>query len=178
MDWFMTSSGSPHPDSYRRVTNPARYAVLHAETRSLIESLVTRYQVISQTGSIEVDFPEWKGSPGEVIRLQPADGAPVTFLFTDFPGVLIRFGQWATEAFPVCGCDVCDEKPDDVVTRMRNLIDLIVAGGYQEVLTKRSLRQSFDWPQGLSITERRIGRAERRRLGQPASHKWRPWHRR
>jgi hypothetical protein len=99
----------------------------------------------------------------------------VVFLFTDFPGVVIRFGQWATDAFPVCGCDACDEKPGDVILRMRNLIDLVVVGGYQEVLTKRFLRQSFDWAQGSSITERRIGRAERRRLGQPGSYKWPPW---
>jgi hypothetical protein len=178
MDWIGPSPDAPYPDSYGRVTNPQRYAVLHDEARSLIESLVTTFDVIAEVGNVEVDFPEWKGPPGEVIRLKPSNGAPVAFLFTDFPGVVIRFGEWRTEAFPVCGCDACDEKPDDVIFRMRTMIELVVAGGYQEVLTKRSLRQSFDWPQGLSITERRVGRVERRRLGQPASHKWQPWPRR
>jgi len=168
----------PLPDSYGRVTNPERYAVLHVETRSLIESLVATYDVVSETGNVEISFPEWNGSPGEVVRLRPAEGTPVAFLFTDFPGVVIGFGEWRVEGFPNCGCDACDEKPDDVIVRLRTLIDLIIAGGYQEVLTKRSIRQSFDWPQGLSITERRIGRAERRRLGSPASHKWPPWPRR
>jgi hypothetical protein len=178
MDWTGPSPDAPHLDSYGRVTNPQRYAVLHDEARSIIESLVTTFDVIAEVGNVEVDFPEWKGSPGEVIRLEPSNGAPVAFLFTDFPGVVIRFGEWRTEAFPVCGCDACDEKPDDVMFRMRTVIELVVAGGYQEVLTKRSLRQSFDWPQGLSITERRLRRVERRRLGQPASHKWQPWPRR
>lgn len=149
--------------------------MLHDEARSLIEGLVTTYDVIAEVGNVEADFPDWKGSIGEVMRLVPSNGTPVAFLFTDFPGVLIRFGEWEADAFPNCGCDACDEKPDDVMTRMRNLIDLIIAGGYQEVLTKRSLRQSFDWPQGLSIRERRIGRTERRRLGPPGSHKWPPW---
>ena len=177
MGWF-TTSDTPHPDLYGRVTNPQRYAVLHEETTSLIENLVSTYDVISEPGNVALDFPEWKGSTGDAIRLHPTQGTPVAFLFTDFPGVVIRFGEWEADAFPNCGCDACDEKPDDVMTRMTNLIDLIIAGGYQEVLTKRSLRQSFDWPQGLSITERRVGRVERRRLGQPASHKWQPWPRR
>ena len=152
--------------------------MLHEETRSLIESLVSTYDVISEPGDVGIDFPDWRGSIGEVTRLHPTQGTPVVFLFTDFPGILIRFGEWRTEAFPVCGCDACDEKPDDVTFRMRTMIELVVAGGYQEVLTKRSLRQSFDWPQGLSVTERRIDRAERSRLGQPGSHRWPPWPRR
>ena len=172
--WFRIGS-SPLPDSYGRVTNPQRYTVLHDEARSLIDGLVTTYDVISETGDVGIEFPQWRGSTGEVIRLHPRHGTPVTFLFTDFPGILIRFGEWRTEAFPVCGCDACDEKPDDVIIRMRAMIELVVAGGSQEVLTKRSLRQSFDWPQGLTVTERRIGRDERRRLGQPASRKWSPW---
>jgi Family of unknown function (DUF6226) len=175
--WFRIGS-SPLPDSYGRVTNPERYAVLHEETRSLIESLVSTYNVISEPGNVGIDFPDWKGSTGDAIRLHPTQGTPVVFLFTDFPGILIRFGEWNTEAFPNCGCDACDEKPDDVIFRMRTMIELVVAGGYQEVLTKRSLRQSFDWPQGLSVTERRISRAERSGLGQPGSHKWPPWPRR
>lgn len=175
--WFKVGP-SPLPDSYGRVTNPERYAVLHAETRSLIESLVSTYDVISEPGNVELDFPEWKGSTGDVVRLAPTRGVPLAFLFTDFPGVLMRLGEWGVEPFPICGCDACDEKPDDVILRMRTMIELVVVGGYQEVLTKRSLRQSFDWPHGLSVTERRISRDERRRLGEPGSHKWPPWTRR
>ena len=149
--------------------------MLHEETRSLIESLVSTYDVISEPGNVGLDFPEWKGSTGEVVRLAPTRGVPLAFRFTDFPGVLVRLGEWGVEPFPVCGCDACDEKPDDVMLRMRTMIDLVVAGGYQEALTKRSLRQSFDWPQGISVTERRIDRDERRRLGHRGSHKWPAW---
>ena len=102
----------PHPESYGRVTNPERYAVLHEETRSLIESLVSKCDVISHPGDVGLDFPEWKGSTGEVVRLAPTRGVPLAFLFTDFPGVLIRLGEWGVEPFPVCGCDACDEKPE------------------------------------------------------------------
>jgi hypothetical protein len=99
--WFRV--GSPLPDSYGRVTNPERYAVLHEETRSLIESLVSTYDVISEPGNVGLDFPEWKGSTGEVVRLAPTGGVPLAFLFTDFPGVLMRLGEWGVEPFPVCG---------------------------------------------------------------------------
>jgi hypothetical protein len=175
MEWIVPSPDGPHPDSYGRVTNPERYSVLHDEARSIIESLVSTYEVMAETGDVAIDFPEWMGSAGDVTRLVPTQGTPVALLFTDFPGVVVRLGEWGTEAFPVCGCDACDEKPDEVIVRLRNLIDLVIAGGYQEVLTKRSLRQSFDGPQGLSVSETRIHRAERRRLGQLGSHKWPPW---
>jgi hypothetical protein len=62
MDWI-AGSDSPHPDSYGRVTNPERYAVLHDEARSLIESLVTSYDVTAVSGDVAIDFPEWKARP-------------------------------------------------------------------------------------------------------------------
>lgn len=173
-------SKPPHPEAYGRVTNPERYAVLHDEARSIIESLVTTFVVVGEVGSVEVDFPEWKGSPGEVIRLSPTRGVPLAFLFTDFPGVLIRLGEWGVEPLPACGCDACDEKPNEVIDRMREVIESAVAGDYEERLIRGWLRNgwlSFTGP-GTRSGTRRLGPGEGRRLGQSASHKWPPWPRR
>ena len=154
--------------------------MLHDEARSLIERLVATYDVMATTGDVAIDFPEWKGAPGEVIRLAPTGGVPLAFLFTDFPGILVRLGEWGIEPFPVCGCDACDEKPDDEIIRMREVIESAVAGDYEERLIRGWLRKgwlSFTGP-GTRSGTRRLGPGEGRRLGRPASHKWQPWPRR
>ena len=171
---------SPHPDSYGRVTNPERYAVLHDEARSLIESLMTTYDVVAEPGELAVDFPEWKGAAGEVVRLVPAEGTAVSLVFTDFPGVVVLLGEWGREGFPSCGCDACDEKPNDVIVRMREWIESAVAGEYEETLTRGWLGRGSavtHVPGSWSSTSR-LGPAEGRHLGKPGSHKWPPWPRR
>jgi len=176
--WFKVGSGPPS-ESYGRVTNSERYAVLHDEANSIIESLVSTYEVMAETGDVAIDFPEWKGSAGDVTRLVPTQGTPMAFLFTDFPGVVIRLGEWGTEAFPVCGCDACDDKPGDVIDRMREVIESAVAGDYEERISRGWLRKgwlSFSGPRTSGT--RRLGPGEGRRLGQPGSHKWPPWPRR
>ena len=120
-------AASPIPSGTRWCTD---------EARSLIDSLVSTYEVMAETGDAAIDFPEWKGSPGQVTRLAPSGGVPLAFLFTDFPGVLIRLGEWGVEPFPACGCDACDEKPNEVIHRMREVIESAVAGDYEERLIR------------------------------------------
>ncbi len=168
----------PDPDSYGRVTNPDRYRVVVDSAKSLIDKLLETYHVARSVGNSQIDFPEWGTSSGETLRLIPGRGTPLTIAFTAFPGVLVRFGSWGRESFPDCGCDACDEKPADVIQQMTTLIETAVAGGYQEELTRKSLRCSFVGPWGSSIRDTRLRRGEWRRHGKRGSRLWPQWPRR
>ena len=164
----------PDDDAYGRVTNPERYRPVADAAAALIDELAAGYDVARSTGSSGDDFPDWLGSPSSTTRLVPGHGAPLVFMITDFPGAVVRFGEWTVEAFPGCGCDACDERPEDEVERMYGLVEAAVAGHYEEELTRRELRHSTTG--GSSRT--RLGRGEWRRHGRPGRHRWPPWPRR
>ena len=70
------------------------------------------------------------------IELSPDDPdcAPVTVVFTGFPGVRVRFGKWKEEPFPNCGCDACDEDADGEIEGMTEMFESVVAGGFIEAV--------------------------------------------
>lgn len=163
-------------DAYGRVTNPERYAVVVDAARSLVDELVASYDVVPVSGDPVTDFTEFGGSAVELIRLQPSEGAPLAVLVTDFPGVILRAGRWGVEGFPVCGCDACDESPDDLIEELRRVAGAVVAGRYEEWLTRRRKRYSFSGPWGSTSREERLRRRQWRRLGEPlGSRRWPPW---
>jgi hypothetical protein len=168
-------SPRPEPKAYGRVTNPERYAVVVGRARRLIDWLVERFDATSEDGDVSVDFPRWRGVEGETVRLRPAQGAPITLMITEFPGVVARFGQWGEEGFPSCGCDACDEDPAEVIDRLERLIDAAVRGEYCERLTRRWLWTSFSGPGGSEWSRARVLRSQRRYLGRRGRHEWLPW---
>jgi hypothetical protein len=165
----------PDEDAYGRVTRPERYQVVANAATVLINTLVEVFDVEATSGSSAVDFPDWQEAPIETVRLVPPAGAPLAFLITDFPGVLVRFGEWGREAFPGCGCDACDEQPTAVIERMSRLVEAAVEGRYEEEMTKRKLRYSFAGAWGGESHDGRTEPGERRRHGPPGAHKWPPW---
>ncbi len=70
------------------------------------------------------------------IKLSPNDPdcAPVTVVFTDFPGLKIRLGKWNEEPFPDCGCDACNEDVDEEIAYMTELFESVVSGGFLEAI--------------------------------------------
>jgi hypothetical protein len=88
---------------------------------------------------------------------------------------VIRFGAWGQEAFPLCGCDACNEEPVEEIERMDRLVEATIAGGYRERMTRRWLWCSFTGPWGSQEKRSRLGRRERRRLGSRGVHDWPPW---
>jgi hypothetical protein len=168
----------PDPDAYGRVTDPERYRTVVDAAESLIDDLVETFRVVRSTGDSAVDFPERHAPSQATIRLVPEQGVPISFALTDFPGVLLRFGTVGADAFPRCGCDACDEAPDEAVDQMTRLVWSLVAGDYREEVTRREVRFTFG---GASVFERR---EERRRWGwhrRPRRRRvreWPPWSRR
>lgn len=132
----------PDDDAFGRVTRPERYRVLHEAAAALLDSLEAAHPVDRFDGHDLADTA-WPGSPAT--QLVPrGGGAPITVTFTPFPGVMIHFGHQASEAFPACGCDGCDEEPDEVVAELLGLVRTVVAGG----LTERRIRRL--WQRDLS----------------------------
>ena len=61
--------------------------------------------------------------PNEVVhavRVTPRNpaSAPLTFVFTPFPGVYLHAGSLHDFHFPVCGCDACDDSVADLVEEL------------------------------------------------------------
>ena len=65
------------------------------------------------------------------VKLSPRDpdAAPITVVFTAFPGLHLRFGRWYREPFPDCGCDACDESAEGEIERLNEMVDAVAAGG-------------------------------------------------
>lgn len=166
-----------HPDeeAYGRVTDPERYHAVVDAARVLIDDLISTYEIHPTAGDQGADFPDFGGSAREVIRLQPSEGAPLVFMFTHFPGVFIRAGQWCVEAFPACGCDACDESPVDVIDRLSDLVNAVVGGGYEEELTGRTLSYTLAGAWGSSANEIRLQRGEWKQYGVRGAHQWPGW---
>jgi hypothetical protein len=113
---------------------------------------------------------------GRSVRVAPAGGgAPVTFTFTDFPGVRLAAGSWFGDRFPECGCDACDEQPGPLEEQLRELVADVVAGRLREWWDGERL--GFDRPhrRGWSLV---TDPAVRAGLGPPAERRWPPWPRR
>jgi hypothetical protein len=174
----MVDFDSPDEEAYERVTNPERFQAVVDAARGMIGEVVKTYEVESTPGNQSVDFPDWIGPFVEVMRLRPSQGAPLTFLFTEFPGVIVRVGDWCVEGLPACGCDACNESPPEIVERLSDLVDAAVEGRFEEELTKRTLTYTVSGRSGSESTERRLVRGEWKRRGVPAVHRWPAWSKR
>jgi hypothetical protein len=167
----------PDDDAYGRVTNPERFGRVVDATRSLVQILEATYdvEVHHTVGGFQIGSNNLGEPDGETLHLVPREGAPIPIAITGLPGLVIRFGEWGVERFPTCGCDACDEQPESEIERMAELVNAVVAGRYEEELTRRSLRTSFSRPWGSSSSEVRLEKRESEEYGQPAVHCWAKW---
>ena len=129
-NWNWGGEGPPD-EAYSRVTEPERFAPLHGWALEAVARLQTEYEAtLNQDG---VTDSELKRSPlsRPLIKFTPIQdsSAPITIAFTDFPGLGLRMGRWFTDYFPSCGCDACDEVPEDEFERFTELLSDVVAGG-------------------------------------------------
>lgn len=174
---FAVESHRPGNDAYGRVTNPERYESVVDAARALMAGFVAVFEVELTSGDPRIDFPEISSVTGEVIRLRPRQGAPLAFMFTGFPGVIVGSGKWCVEQLPACGCDACDESPQEVVDRLSRLMGAVVDGRFEEELTKRSLSYTSAGVWGSSSSKRRLVGGEWKKYGSPGFRQWPAWSR-
>jgi hypothetical protein len=127
-------NAGPPDEAYSRVTQPERFAPLHALALNRADELAARFEVAVQEGfGIDPEL-ESVGVARPTVSLTPANPAeaPLTIAFTSFPGLRVRLGRWLTDAFPVCGCDACDESFEGEAERFTWRVDQLINGRFRE----------------------------------------------
>lgn len=116
---------------YERVTNPERFARLHQVANELMRELQERFEVLVEAVAPEGEHP--RSQALSAVRVSPRNGAAaVTITQTSFPGLFVRFGSEHSEHFPSCGCDACDERPDEVADNLREKVLAVTRGRFSE----------------------------------------------
>ncbi|SEJ66626.1 hypothetical protein SAMN04487917_10933 [Arthrobacter sp. yr096] len=126
---------SPPEDSYSVDTHRERFEGLHQVAKALVEYMNSTYDVdVSVDPAHAADLSVNAGEVMEVARVTPRDpsAAPLTFVWTAYPGVVVHAGLLHDFPFPICGCDACDETVDSEATRLEMLVLSVAAGGYGE----------------------------------------------
>jgi hypothetical protein len=117
------------------VTNPQRFAPLHNLAAELLDRLEREFDVERMNGpGLDPELEEHCKAAQPSISLVPRDvgAAPLTVVFTAFPGLYVRFGRWCTMAFPTCGCDACDETIESEAERLKSMIEDLIEGRFRE----------------------------------------------
>ena len=136
MGRFNWGREGPPDEAYSRVTEPERFAPLHGWALEAVARLQTEYEVTLDEGGVTDADLERSPLSRPLMKLTPIhdSSAPITIAFTDFPGLGIRVGRWLTDWFPSCGCDACDEMPEDAFEGLTELLSDVVAGRFRESL--------------------------------------------
>ena len=130
-DW---GKGEPPTDAYSRVTEPERFRLLHDWALEVVARLQTEYEVTLVEGEgmdAELERAPLSRPTIKLTTLQDSC-VPITIAFTDFPALVVRVGRWVTDYFPSCGCDACDEMPEEEFERFTELLSDVVAGRFRE----------------------------------------------
>jgi Family of unknown function (DUF6226) len=162
-------------DGYGQVSNPGRYAVLHDAAAGTLAELERRYAVTRQSGcDLDAELTD-RVTAFRVERLSPNDlgAAQVTVAFTDFPGVIVRFGRWHIEAFPRCGCDACDETPGDLVESLVEELNAVATGDFSE--SNNSYRFTLQHGSQSGWSGARMSSSSNHPLPTPPPSGWQRW---
>lgn len=130
-------AAGPPDEAYSRVTDPQRYASLHAIARDVLDDLQRRFDVTAHASS-ELDPNRATQAPLTTLIPSDAKSSPLSIAFTAFPGLVVRFGRTYREPIPVCGCDACDETVDDCVELLRDIVDAVITGSFGERIVRDS----------------------------------------
>ncbi|MET4135431.1 DUF6226 family protein [Pseudarthrobacter sp. PvP090] len=127
--------GGPDPESYNVESHPERFAGLHVVVRALIDHLTAVYDVAVLDDPVHAGELLIEGRDVlNAVKITPrgSGAAALTFVLTGCPGVMVHAGALHDFAFPVCGCDACDETVETTADRLEMLVLSVAAGGYSE----------------------------------------------
>jgi Family of unknown function (DUF6226) len=175
----------PPDEAYSRVTRDLQtlFAPVVEVARRTVDELAAHYNVDRRPAS-PADLARVDGCVSDALDatvLEPRSGDRSLLIVgvCDLPGVHLAFGRWASEHLPVCGCDACDETPEELLEKLTGVRDLVV-GGFGEW----ARLEAGQWWLGHQTidgsSEGSLDRAERRELGirEPVELAWQPWRRR
>ncbi|MCK6210695.1 hypothetical protein KZX45_09100 [Georgenia sp. EYE_87] len=131
---------SPPEDKYSVDSHPERFAPLHEVADALVTHLLGTYDVGTDDDlSCAADLLHPREDVVRAVRLTPTDpdAAPMTFVWTSYPGVVIHAGVLHDFPYPNCGCDACDETAGSQAEEMEYQVFAVAAGGYREAVRGR-----------------------------------------
>ncbi len=149
---------SPPEDTYSVVTHPERFAPIHTVAEALILHLRNTYDVqVDEGAELAADLlhPVYH-EVVRAVRIRPNDPAcaPLTLIFTAYPGIYMHAGVLNDFHYPVCGCDACDSTWQAEADALEQQMLGVVAGHYRETLERRELDpwvgHAFTYPNGGS----------------------------
>jgi hypothetical protein len=141
-------SQGPPEDSYSVDSHPERFAPLYQIADALIDYLQRNYDVeVTDELSCARDLRR-EVDAVRAVRLTPATegAAPLTLVFTRYPGLIVHAGVLHDLLYPVCGCDACDESLASVADELEWNVQAVVSGGYREGV-RGSMREPWIWYQ-------------------------------
>lgn len=149
--------GSPPEGTYSVDTHPERFAPLHVVADAVIAHLAESYDVEIDDSAETADdlltptFHEIE----RAVRIRPNGSrcAPLTLVFTAYPGISMHAGLLHDFHYPVCGCDACDSNWQAEADELEQQVFAVVGGRYREKI-ERGLRLwvefAFTYPDGAS----------------------------
>ena len=178
---------SPPSRAYSTVGHRERFAPLHQVADALIAWLLDTFDVDVER---DPDVASALLFPSEdVVRavwVVPFNllAAPLTFVFTGFPGIFLHAGALYDAHYPVCGCDACDDDVPELLENLESVVRAVVSGRFFERISPTD-DQSVDyrlaepgwWEEAgcihaEDVPEGRMGAAE---AMLPSDGHWRPW---
>jgi hypothetical protein len=175
----------PPLEAYSRVTDPERFGSLHLVATELLDRLERNFDV-ERAEAYGLDPELERGitlaRPSVTLVPRDAGAAPILIAFSTFPGIAVRFGRWCTSAFPVCGCDACDETAEGEIERLKSMIDNLTAGRFREAI--RISAEGNPWQEWEFGSDRercaksRLDPDRARQLvaaGDQSLYEWGPW---
>ena len=185
-------AGPPADPAYSRVTNPERFRPLHAAMLDIVGRLERDFDVERTEGyGLDAELEREREPARPHVRLNPRDpeAAPIAVVFSNFPGLNVRFGRWFTEPFPSCGCDACDESAESEIERLNEMVENVVAGRFCEAIRRPLIsfrgtgwRETKIWSSvGRRTSRSRVDGLRAREMS--GGHRrldldWKPWRRR
>ena len=179
-DRFTTRSDPPLPEEYSRITNPERLRPLHSRAERLLERLQRDYDVTRREmfdmlpGMTPFDHDR---APISLVPVAPT-AAPIGVAFTALPSLILRYGRWLAEPFPVCACDACAATAEEEWERFEAMVWNVVHGTLTEELSIRMVRAPLlSWSLGTGSGWSRLPRAHGKALALRGSGRirWHPW---
>lgn len=178
---------SPPEDAYSRVSHLQRFAPLHEVADALIEWLRSTFDAVAdQDPGVAQDLLHLPADVVRAVRIVPSNpqAAPLTFVFTGFPGIFLHAGALHDSHYPVCGCDACDDDVPDLLENLESMVRAVVSGGYFErfdpddaQLIEYRLAEPGSWEESgrIHVEELPEERVESARAVLPPDGHWLPW---
>lgn len=178
---------SPPTSAYSTVGHRQRFVALHQVADALIGWLLDNFDAVAERDpGVATDLLLLPADVVRAVRVIPSNSfaAPLTFVFTGFPGIILHAGALHDSYYPVCGCDACDDGVPDLLENLESTVRAVVSHGCFERFDPDDgqaidyrLAEPGSWEEAgrLHAEELPEGKAERARAILASDGHWLPW---